>query len=132
MGNEIVEFLKNIVDPVQMYTLLALAGAHIFVGVFGAMIRGEFDKNKFIEFYRGKVGVFFCVYIAAGIIANVLTDWSAFQGVVFAGLCTVYTDRILERLNEWGLPVPRGIPVVNGFLNGLGAPARKVLNKKKQ
>jgi len=129
--NEIVEFLRGLIDPAQGYVLLAFAAGHIAIGVIGAMMLGEFDVTKFADFYK-RVGLYFVAYVGAGIIGSVLTDWTAFQGVMFGALCAVYTARILEKLNEWGLPVPDVQPIVNGLFNGVGRVPGKFLKPKKR
>lgn len=126
--NEVAEFLKNIVQLNEVYTILGLLAAQIFVGVFTAMIQGNFDVQKFFEFYK-KVGVYFASYLGVGIISQVLIDWSGFQAIMFGSICTVIVDKILKNMNEAGLPVPSGIPLISKVLNGVGGLVARRIRK---
>ena len=123
MENTIWEFLKGVIDPGQAMVLLALILANLFTGTFASMITGTFEASRLWEFAK-RTGVIFSAYIGVGIVAQVLTDWSGAQTVIYAFAIAFLGDKIFKNLNEAGLPVPAGIPLLNRMGN-LPAKLRK-------
>ena len=128
--NVILDYLTGLVDTTQLYTLLGLIAAHVLIGALGSMIKGTFDLYRFLNFYRD-VAVYVVGYLAAGLLGSVLDNWAPIQDVAFAGIVAFISDRILLKLNEFGLPVPQGFrPALNRTMNVVGWPVGKMLKKR--
>ena len=119
MGNAIIEFLRSIVSMQEVFIILGMCAGQLFAGTFAAMIRGDFDVQEFGRFYR-KVAMYFAIYIGAGTLGNVVSDWAWVQPAAFGVLCGIIADKILKGLNDAGIPVPDGLPLLNNVANSVG------------
>ena len=128
MENSIIDFLTFLVDKEQAMVLAGLIVANLFTGALSGVLTGTFDFAKFGDFWKRALLVFIA-YIGIGVVARVMTDWGELQVVMWVGLIGLLTDKIMKNLNEMGLPVPAGIPVVNTLVNAVGVTVKSKLQK---
>jgi phage-related holin len=117
--NTIVAFLQTLVNLQQAETLVALLVANVVFEAIDNAKKGNFKTADLVGFLK-QTAIVFLYYLSAGVIAHVLTNWTAVQIAAWALLMGNLLQNLLKVAKDLGLPVPDNIPVIDWLPNVIG------------
>ena len=117
---DILAFLRDIVDPIQLQVLGYLVVGNLVLGAFAALKKGEFQFSRFKDFWTrvacygaGYLVVSSFVKVAVNDATGTIQPIAALQPAIWLGILVSLVKDISDNLKDMGLPIPD----VTGWLN---------------
>ncbi len=70
---DMLNFVKSVVDAGQLQVLAYLVMANLILGVVAAIVKGTFELNKLVDFWK-RVVMVFGSYLSVSLASKAMTD----------------------------------------------------------
>ncbi len=105
---DMLNFVKSVVDAGQLQVLAYLVMANLILGVVAAIVKGTFELNKLVDFWK-RVVMVFGSYLAVSLASKAMADLEVMRTSAWIALLAFMSAQIIGNLRELGLPIPAKI-----------------------